>query len=299
MRITRRAAGALALGLACVPAAAQGVPGRDLLQFPLGLVAEAPALSSLGALGLWNPASVALSAHRRWRYSGGTMTAPVDVGASAQLLTVARRVGEHTTAAFSLVHASVADLSRTESDPQSLGNIRYGTTMVSAILTRTVGPVTIGAAARRRSGALANAGSATMAGDLGLTTRGFFGRRDLRAGVGSLLAASTTAGERATYSAAADGRVVGVDTTRELRAGWSVSRTVGATSERYPFLSARWQWLEARAGWLHTVAFGRANDRLRAAIAVHRADYAVGVMREESAGGLGATYHFTMRVLRQ
>ena len=35
---------------------AQRVAGRDLLEFPLGILAEAPALSDQMIGGLWNPA---------------------------------------------------------------------------------------------------------------------------------------------------------------------------------------------------------------------------------------------------
>ena len=41
-------------------AAAQQVPARDLLEFPLGLAAEAAGLSSRMPAALWNPAATAL-----------------------------------------------------------------------------------------------------------------------------------------------------------------------------------------------------------------------------------------------
>ena len=46
-------------------AAAQQVPGRDLFEFPLGLLAEAPALSMQMTGGLWNPATASLRAPGR------------------------------------------------------------------------------------------------------------------------------------------------------------------------------------------------------------------------------------------
>jgi len=39
------------------PVAAQQVPGRDLFEFPIGLLAEPAALSAQMTGGLWNPAS--------------------------------------------------------------------------------------------------------------------------------------------------------------------------------------------------------------------------------------------------
>jgi hypothetical protein len=42
-------------------ATAQQVPGRDLLEFPLGTLAESPALTRQIAGGLWNPATATLA----------------------------------------------------------------------------------------------------------------------------------------------------------------------------------------------------------------------------------------------
>src|ERR1035437_11111193 len=47
------------------------IPGRDLLTFPIGLVAESAALGTTAGSGLWNPATALLPDGFRWRLSAG------------------------------------------------------------------------------------------------------------------------------------------------------------------------------------------------------------------------------------
>ena len=279
---------------------AQLVPGRDLLGFPLGLNAEAPALGTSAGFGLWNPASVAVPLGSRLRIAVGTMSAPVDVAVSGQLVTVATRLGNGTTVGLSLVSASVKDLIRTESDPQSIGDeIPYSTTLLSLLAARRLGAVTAGAALRLRNGHLDNEQRHAVSVDVGAISRGL-GRRDVRLAASTFLASPLGhGGERVAGLAAVDVRLAGLDTMRTSRAGVSMMITDGLTSEEYVFVGGRWGRLEGRVGAALTHAYGRTNWRPRLGVAFHHRGYAIGVAREESAGNISATYQFTLRsVLR-
>lgn len=297
--LMRRCAFLLAgLVLAADTLAAQLVPGRDLLSFPLGLTAEAPAFGTGAGFGLWNPASVAIPAGSRVRLAVGTMSAPVDVAVSAQLATAGARLRNGTTVALSVASASVADLLRTDSDPQSIGDeIPYVTTLLSVVAAHPVGPLTLGAALRVRNGRLDNVSRSAVSMDVGVITRGL-GSRDVRLAASTFLASPLShERERAELLTAVDARLVGTDSLRTSRLGVSVTAADGLSREAYAFASGRWGRLEGRAGAASTRAYGRTNWRARLGIAFHHRGYAIGVAREESAGNLSATYQFTLRSL--
>lgn len=283
------------LALAAPPLAAQLVPGRDLLAFPLGLTAEAPALETIAGFGFWNSASVAIPAGSRLRFAVGTMSAPVDVAVSAQLATVAARLTNGTTVGLSLVSAAVADLIRTESDPQSIGDeISYSTTLLSALAAREVGALTVGAALRIRTGHSDNDLRRAVSVDLGAVSRGF-GPRDVRLAASTFLASpSGRRRERMAVLGAVDLRLAGVDSMRTSRAGVSVMAADGLSREDYGFVGARWGRLEGRVGAARTEQYGRTNWRARLGIAFHHLGYAIGIAREESGGSLSATYQFSL-----
>lgn len=285
-------AGALFFGRALE---AQLVPGRDLLSFPLGLAAEAPAFGTNAGFGLWNPASVAVPTGNRMRLAVGTMSAPVDLAVSAQLGTAAGRWRDGTTFALSIASAAVTDLLRTDSDPQSIGDeIPYSTTLISAIAARPWGPVTLGIAARVRNGRLDNIARHAVSFDAGVISKGF-GRRDIRFAASTFLASPFShQHERAELLAAVDGRLMGTDSLRTARLGLSTSMADGMYRELYGFGSARWGRLEARGGVAHTTAFGHANWRSRLGIVFRHRGYTIGVAREETPGTLSETYQFTL-----
>jgi hypothetical protein len=274
---------------------AQLVPGRDLLAFPIGLTAEAPALGTSSGFGLWNPASIAVPAGSRLRMAVGTMSAPVDVAVSAQAATVAARWRDGTTVAVAITHAAVADLLRTDSDPQSIGDeITYATTLLSLLAARTLGPVTAGAALRVRNGTLDQIVRRAVSVDFGVISRGL-GSRDVRLAASTFLASPfSREHERAELLVAADARLAGRDTLRTSRAGLSYAAADGLPREAFGFVGARWDRLEARLGAARTEAYGRANWRGRLGVAFHHRGYVIGVAREESAGNLSATYQFTL-----
>ncbi len=286
------------LALTARPLAAQLVPGRDLLAFPLGLTAEAPALGTTAGFGIWNAASVAIPVGSRLRMAVGTMSAPVDLAVSAQLATVAARLGDGTTIGLSVVSASVADLVRTESDPQSIGDeIPYSTMLLSALAAREVRGVTVGAALRLRTGHSDSERRSAVSVDVGATSRGL-GRRDVRLAASTFLA--SPAGrrqERMALLAAVDVRLAGFDSLRTSRGGVSVMVADGLSREEYGFVGARWGRLEGRVGGARTQAYGRTNWRARLGIAFHHQGYAIGIAREESAGNLSATYQFSVSSL--
>ena len=271
------------------------MPGRDLLAFPLGLTAEAPALGTTAGFGIWNAASVAIPSGSRLRMAVGTMSAPVDVAVSAQLATVAARLGDGTTVGLSVVSASVADLIRTESDPQSIGDeIPYSTTLLSALAAREIGVVTVGAALRLRTGHADSERRSAVSVDVGAMSRGL-GRRDVRVAASTFLA--SPAGrrtERMAMLAAVDLRLAGLDSMRTSRGGVSVMAADGLSREEYAFVGTRWGRLEGRVGGARTQAYGRTNWRARLGIAFHHQGYAIGIAREESAGNLSATYQFSV-----
>src|SRR5471032_1111294 len=111
--------------LAIGPFAAWGksgeIPGRDLLTFPIGLSAEAPALGNTAGTGLWNPATALIPDGYHWRLSVAAMNAPADIAVAAQLFSVAGE-WKNTTIGLSVARASVSDILRTDTDPQSIGN---------------------------------------------------------------------------------------------------------------------------------------------------------------------------------
>ena len=252
-------------------------------------------MGSTAGFGLWNPASVAVPDGSRLRLAVGTMSAPVDVAVSAQLGTVAVRLHNGTTIALGLASAAVADLLRTESDPQSIGDeIPYVTTMVSLMAARVVGPVTLGTALRLRNGRLDNMSGHALSLDVGAISRGL-GAHDVRLALSTFLASPFShEHERAELLAAADARLAGDDSVRTSRVGASYTVADGLSREAYVYAGGRWARLEGRVGIARTEAYGGSNYRSRLGIAFHHRGYVIGVMREESASNLSATYQFTL-----
>ncbi|MGE5102064.1 MAG: hypothetical protein ACM3SX_18920, partial [Deltaproteobacteria bacterium] len=136
-------------------AAAQQVPGRDLFDFPLGLLAEPAALSNRMTASIWNPASAALDKPSRWEVGFAGLATPQDQGVRLEMFGAEYRVNSGLTANLSLAQASVTDIIRTETDPQSIpGEIPYQTTVVSAGAATRRGNATLGLTARYRTASL-------------------------------------------------------------------------------------------------------------------------------------------------
>jgi hypothetical protein len=129
------AAGSLLL-LAATRLPAQQIPGRDLLEFPIGSVSEGAALSLLTGDGLRNPAAILLPPRVTVRVGISTLLTDADQGVSAQVASVAAAVGP-ATLGLAVTRAGVSEIGRTEHDPQSIGDdVPYGALIVSALAAR-------------------------------------------------------------------------------------------------------------------------------------------------------------------
>src|SRR5579863_3367207 len=97
------------------------VPGRDLLDFPLGAMGEPQALSfSLGA-GFWNPATLRLPAGAKTSVGVSALSSPIDQGVSAEIIAAAVALPKGLDGGLSIARAAVTGIARTETDPQSIG----------------------------------------------------------------------------------------------------------------------------------------------------------------------------------
>src|SRR5215212_3426893 len=149
-RMTFAAVAALAMLGPLGVAAAQQVPGRDLFKFPLGTLAEPAAFASAAGGGFWNPATLLLQPGNRLLLSATALNTPIEQAVSARLGTVAYRLADHVSAGLQVAQASVEDLLRTDTDPQSLeGEIPYRSTIVSAVAAASRGSASVGIAFRR------------------------------------------------------------------------------------------------------------------------------------------------------
>lgn len=288
--------------LALSPIAAWGqsgeIPGRDLLTFPIGLTADAPALGNTSGSGLWNPATALMPEGYRWRLSVAAMNAPADIAVAAHIFSVASE-WRNTTIALSVTRASVANILRTDTDPQSIGDpVPYSTTVISLVAARRLTPhLTVGAALRERNGALDDVNRNGTSLDVGAIAD-HLTRFDIRVGASSFLLAPGAAGaERPSWLLAADGRLAGPDSAHGARVGYSLQVAQSLFTEQYLFASARWGDWEVRGGPVRTNIYGEMNFRVRLGIVLHYAGYQVGVAREDGVNGLAPTYQFSLSSL--
>lgn len=288
----------LALG-ALLPSWASGqsasVPGRDLLAYPVGLVAEAGALPGVLGLGTYNPAAAWLPDGMRWRLAAGSMNTAADAGASAQTFGASAR-WRGSTLTFSVTRAGVAGLVRTDSDPLTIqDDIAYYTLVASLGVAYRWSPhVTWGAATRLWTGRIDTDARSRAALDVGVVAD-HLTRFDARIGASSFLfSPGGGTANPPTWLAAGDARVVGRDSLRETRVGVSVSTTSGRPSEQFLYSSLRFGIWEVRGGPVRTVAYGSSNLRSRLAVAARYSGYSVGLAREETPSGLAPTYQFVL-----
>ena len=271
------------------------IPGRELLRFPVGLLAEPAALPGMFSGGFWNPAAAVLPEGSSWRLSAGAMSTPSDVSVGANAGAVTGR-WKGSSLTLSVVRASVSGLLRTDSDPLTTGtDVQYSTLVASLGVSRPVGRhLAWGVATRFRTGQVDLNHASGVAIDGGIVAD-HISRQDIRIGVSTLLASPWSNGrEHASFIAGADVRVAQVDSERVLRAGLSAMNTQGSESEQFAFVSARYRAWEFRGGPVRTTVYATDNLRTRMAIAVHYAGYAVGVAREGTPNGLGPSYQFLL-----
>ena len=291
-----RCAFCFAAALVCArPAGAQRVPGRDLLEFPIGTVAEAPVLASLARDGLWNPATTVLEPGQRLRLTASALDGPSEQGVSSQLVSFAMPLGRVFSGGFSLLRASVSDLPRTETDPQSVGSdIPYGTILASATVARRIGSNSkAGLALRYQNGELDAIRRTAVSIDAGFIIQ-IPQIRDLRVGGSTFLLhsglGSGNSGD-SRLSIASDIRAFGATERAQLRVGYSFAHARLLAREHFAFLSARAGALELNAGMLRTTAHGSTSHRSRFGVGLRSATLAVGLSREENASGIAPVYH--------
>jgi hypothetical protein len=296
-----------ALGLVPVVVNAQSVPvspavpGRALLDFPLGTLGEIPALATAAGGILSNPAAVFAGPPVRVRAALAHLDAPGDRGAAGEVATV---IGLHrrTALAIGVARMGVSGLERTgDSDPQVLGRVPYYTYVASLVAGRRIGGpfrghLALGVAGRFRAAHADTVEANTSALDVGLFADRLAGNLDGRVAVSSYL---WTPGkeevERPGIHVGADARVAGPDPAHEARVGLSLAATRGGTAERGIYVSGRWRFAEARAAVARATGFSDGRQtRTRLAAGFHATRFSVGVANESSAPNLGAMWQFTL-----
>ena len=278
------------------PSEAQRVPGRDLLQYPLGTLAESPALATETGDGFQNPAAIRITDGTLLRATVVALNTGTDRGISAQLAAIAVRLPQRITVGFSAAHAAINGIGQTVSDPTPIGrDIPYGTLVLSLTGAReSLDHVTSGVAVRYRTGEVDGVRRSTFGLDGGVLADRLFGK-DLRVGVSSFLWGPGAGDTKdASFSGAADTKVVGPDSTRQARLGYSYTFSDGSSGGHYVFASGRFSRWIGRIGVAHTSAFGNTDTTLRVALGVRYARYTVGLSREDSAGGFDPTYQFAL-----
>jgi hypothetical protein len=277
---------------------AQPVPARDLWEFPLGAILEPPALAAEPGAGLWNPATIAVPTGERFRFGVASLSTGNAQGVDGQVLSGAWRRTTGTTLGLSVARAAVGGLVRTDTDPQSVGSIQYHSTLVSLAAARELIPhLTAGVAMRWRHGRSDQFTRQAVAADVGAVLHDL-PWRNARVAVSSFLwRPGREIEDRPAISAAADLRLAGTTRAREARFGYTESTVNRGARERGPFLSGRFDRLEARAALLRTTAGIGSDRRLRTGVALYYARYVVGVAREEGIAGLGPVYQFTLSSL--
>jgi hypothetical protein len=291
-RMTFAAAAALSASVLSRPLAAQQVPGRDLYQFPLGALAEPASLASAAGGGFWNPATLALSDSTRVLLSATALSSPIEQAVSAQLGTVAYRIRRGVTVGVQLSQASVGDLLRTDTDPQSIGDeIPYRSTIVSALIATRRSGGSLGLALRRRSASVDELSGNATSLDVGGTIERPFGL-PVRVGASTFLQSIDGKRDRISVLGAAEGLIP--VPRADVRIGVAVQRDRGSGSETFVYGSGRTGILELRGGLARQSTFGSSTTRMRLGLGLRYARYLVGVAREEGTAGLGSTYQFML-----
>ena len=274
---------------------AQDVPGRDLLEFPVGTLAEAPVMATHFGGGEWNPAAAVLPASVRARFGAATLRTPAVQGVTAQLVYGSFALGSATTLGISVARAAVQDLLRTEFDPTTIGGeIPYTATVASVTAGRRYQDVALGISVRYRMGELDNFRRQAAGADAGFIADRVLGR-DVRVAASTYLwQPAHDSDDRPRYSAGMDARIFGLDSVRNTRAGYAYGRTGGAIEDHYVFVSSRYGPWIGRGGMGSTSAYGASSWSPRLGLGVQYARWTVGFAREDAGAGLGPTYQFML-----
>jgi hypothetical protein len=173
--------------------------------------------------------------------------------------------------------------------------VPYSTFVLSLSGARqSIEHVTSGIAVRYRTGEVDGVRRSTFGLDGGVLVYRIFGY-DARIGLSSFLWGPGAGDSKdASFSGAFDARVVGRDSTRQARVGYSYTAADGASKGHYVFASGRFARWIGRVGVARTSGFGSSDTSLRLALGLRYARYTVGLSREESAGGFDPTYQFVL-----
>jgi hypothetical protein len=262
-------------------------------------MANAPALATESGDGVWNPANVLLPAGIRARLSACALQSSADLGMSAQLLAASVAIPARLTVGVSVLRASVDNLLRTETDPQTIGpEIPYNTTVVSVhVAQQRAQYASGGLALRYRLGEMDGDRRGEFGLDAGVLSSGIT-EADIRLGASTFLWQPAQAAEAgATFSGAVDVRALGSDSLREGRLGYAYSHTLRGAREHYGVGTARFGRYFGRVGVGRSAEFGQDEWRVRLGLGLHYARYVIGVAREENGAGLSEMYQFTLSAL--
>lgn len=280
------------------------VPGRALLDFPLGTLGEAPALSTASGGGLFNPAAILGLGPARLRASFAQLQRAGEASADGQVVTAVARLDARTYAGIGFARMTVGGGDRTGlGDPEAQGTIPYGTYVLSALAARRLGGpfrnrVGIGVAGRYRSAESDTTRASAGAADVGVYADRLFGKWDVRAAFSSYLwLPGKESIERPAVHAALDARVAGKDDEHEARVGLSHGATRQGESETFAYTAGRWRYAEARLGIARANDFEGPQTHTRLGVAFHSTRFSVGVGRETSQSAFGALYQFTLSTL--
>ena len=281
--------------LAVGAAANAQVPGRDLLAFPIGALAEPDALASGLGDGFRNPATALLNGTERARFGIGALDTSPAQGLTAQHFAAAIAMSNGLTVAGSLVRASVDGLVRTDTDPSSLGDVRYDTYVLSGVVARReTSHVVEGVAMRVRVGSIDGETRSVVGLDGGLVADRLLGI-DGRVALSTYLYTPTGApSEPLTWNVAADFRAAGRDSSAQARLGVSWSTTRDYSDERFAYAAGRLGALDLRAGVGRVSVYNEVSYRGRVGVGLHYGRFGFVVTREESGADLSPTYQFAL-----
>jgi hypothetical protein len=210
------------------------------------------------------------------------------------MLAAAFKLKSNITGSASIAQASVSDIFRTGTDPQSLGaEIPYSTTLLSIGAATTRKNVTFGVSTRYRWGTADTDHSGVFALDGGVIVDGV-ARVPIRLALSTFLFNPSASSTEASYFAAADIPVVRVDTTLSVRGGYSIAKTEERGREHYAFGTTSYRQFDLSTGVSTTTEFGNTSHRWRLGFGLRRAGYTVAIGRETGGAGLGASYQFLL-----
>jgi hypothetical protein len=279
------------------PAGAQRVPGRDLLDFPIGALAEPPVMASAD-VALWNPANIIPAPGNRGRVGFATVQTPTDLGISVVGASLAAALPRDLAAAVSAVRGSVTGIPRTTIDPTTVpGDIPYNTTMLSAGFARRTENVSAGIALRYRTGTVDTERRGAFGADGGIFADSLFGLPLRGAASTFLWRPANGADEETAYSGALDAQLYRIDSTLVARGGYALTLVEQRTVEHYVFASGRGKRWEVQGGLARHQSSGEIEWSFRVGTGLQYGRYHIGVAREGARDGLGGIYQFTLTTL--